>query len=136
MAGLPAALAALTPAEWASLKAGTQSRLEEKPTSIGERAERLYGEAYLHGGEWGRAQASLGDRLFKHPFSFVGADANPSLFAGEDAVLIRCRRGCVEVERTSADGPARGHLLWVLVFDGSAVRTVRRGRTQAAGRRA
>ena len=45
MAGLPAALAALTPAEWASLKAGTQSRLEEKPTSIGERAERLYGEA-------------------------------------------------------------------------------------------
>ena len=51
MAGLPAALAALTPAEWASLKAGTQSRLEEKPTSIGERAERLYGEAYLHGGE-------------------------------------------------------------------------------------
>ncbi len=59
MAGLPAALAALTPAEWARLKAGTQSRLEEKPTSIGERAERLYGEAYLHGGEWGRAQASL-----------------------------------------------------------------------------
>lgn len=59
MAGLPTALAALSPAEWASLKAGTRSRLEEKPNSIGERAERLFTEAYTYDSDWGRAQASL-----------------------------------------------------------------------------
>lgn len=59
IASLPAALAALSPAEWAGLKAGTRSRLEEKPTSIGERAERLFAEAYVYDGDWGRAQSSL-----------------------------------------------------------------------------
>jgi secreted Zn-dependent insulinase-like peptidase len=59
IAGLPAALAALGNAEWATLKAGVRSQLEEKPTSIAERADRLFNEAYLYGGEWGRAQASL-----------------------------------------------------------------------------
>lgn len=59
LAGLPAALAATSDADWATLKAGVRSQLEEKPTSIAERAERLFGEAYLFDGDWGRAQASL-----------------------------------------------------------------------------
>jgi insulysin len=59
IAGLPAALAAVSDAEWATLKAGVRSQLEEKPTSIAERAERLFNEAYVYDGEWGRAQASL-----------------------------------------------------------------------------
>lgn len=59
IAGLPAALAATSDAEWATLKAGVRSQLEEKPTSIGERAERLFSEAYNYDREWGRAKASL-----------------------------------------------------------------------------
>ena len=59
VATLPAALRALTPAEWTALKAGTRSRLEEKPTSIGQRAERLFADAYLNGGDWARTQDSL-----------------------------------------------------------------------------
>lgn len=59
VAGLPAALRALTPAEWDTLKAGTRSRLEEKPTSLAQRAERLFADAYLNGGDWARTQASL-----------------------------------------------------------------------------
>jgi insulysin len=59
LAGLPAALAAVGDAEWATLKAGVRSQLEEKPTSIAARAERLFNEAFLFDREWGRAQASL-----------------------------------------------------------------------------
>lgn len=62
MAGLPAALAALSADEWATLKAGTRSRLQEKPTGIGERAERLFVEAYTYGGDWGR-NASAAEAL-------------------------------------------------------------------------
>ncbi len=59
IAGLPAALAALSDSEWATLKAGVRSRLEEKPTSIGQRAERLFAEAYLFDGDWGRGPAAV-----------------------------------------------------------------------------
>lgn len=57
--GLPAALAALGDAEWTQLKAGVRSQLEQKPKSIGERAERLFGEAYLFDGDWGRNAGAL-----------------------------------------------------------------------------
>ena len=56
---LPAALAALGEAEWAQLKAGVRSQLEQKPKSIGERAERLFSEAYAYDGDWGRNAAAL-----------------------------------------------------------------------------
>ena len=59
IAGLPAALAALGPAQWQAAKAGARSRLEEKPTNLGERAERLFATAYNLGAEWGRTQDSL-----------------------------------------------------------------------------
>jgi insulysin len=59
MAGLPAALAAVSDAEWETLKAGARSQLAQQPKSISERAERMFGEAYVFANDWGRAQASL-----------------------------------------------------------------------------
>ena len=59
MAGLPAALHALSAADWTALKAGARSRLEQKPTNLAERADRLFADAYTFVGEWGRTQASL-----------------------------------------------------------------------------
>jgi secreted Zn-dependent insulinase-like peptidase len=77
LAGLPAALAAVGDAEWATLKAGVRSQLEEKPTSIAARAERLFNEAFLYDREWGRAQASLAalDALTKAEAAQMLADA-------------------------------------------------------------
>lgn len=57
--GLPAALAAVSDAEWAQLQAGVRSQLEQMPKSIGERAERLFLEAYVFEGDWGRNAAAL-----------------------------------------------------------------------------
>jgi secreted Zn-dependent insulinase-like peptidase len=57
--GLPAALAAVSDAEWAQLQAGVRSQLEQKPKSIGERAERLFLEAYVFEGDWARNAAAL-----------------------------------------------------------------------------
>ena len=59
IAGLPAALSALGEAEWTQLKAGVRSQLEQQPKSIGERAERLFTEAYIFGGDWGRNASAL-----------------------------------------------------------------------------
>jgi insulysin len=59
IAGLPAALGAVGDAEWETLKAGARSQLEQQPKSIAERAERMFGEAYVFNNDWGRAQASL-----------------------------------------------------------------------------
>ena len=59
IAGLPAALAALGDSDWTQLKAGVRSQLEQQPKSIGERAERLFTEAYSFGGDWGRNAAAL-----------------------------------------------------------------------------
>jgi len=59
IATLPAALAALNDADWATLKAGVRSRLDEKPTGIAERAERLFSAAYGFNGDWAREQATL-----------------------------------------------------------------------------
>jgi insulysin len=58
LVGLPSALAAVGDAEWETLKAGVRSQLEQQPKSIAERAERMFGEAYVFGNDWGRAQAS------------------------------------------------------------------------------
>jgi insulysin len=59
ISGLPAALAAVSDSDWAQLKAGVRSQLEQQPKSIGERAERLFGEAYSLDGDWGRNAAAL-----------------------------------------------------------------------------
>jgi insulysin len=59
IAGLPVALAALGDSDWAQLKAGARSLLEQQPKSIGERAERLFTEATSFGGDWGRNAAAL-----------------------------------------------------------------------------
>lgn len=59
IASLPAALAAVGDSDWTQLKAGARSQLEHQPKSIGERAERLFTEAYSFDGDWGRNAAAL-----------------------------------------------------------------------------
>jgi len=59
IATLPAALAKVTDAEWATLIAGARSQFEEKPKSIRDKAEIFFGRAYVFDGEWDRQQASL-----------------------------------------------------------------------------
>jgi insulysin len=59
IATLPAALAAVTDAEWATLGAGARSTLEEKPKSIGEKAGQFFTNAFVNDGEWDRRQAAL-----------------------------------------------------------------------------
>jgi insulysin len=90
LAGLPAALGAIGDAEWATLKAGVRSQLEEKPTSIAARADRLFNEAYHFDGEWGRAQASLAalDALTKAEAAQLLADAlDPAKARRRDVLL-------------------------------------------------
>jgi insulysin len=90
LATLPAALGTVGNAEWATLKAGVRSQLEEKPTSIAARAERLFNEAYLYDGEWGRAQASLAalDALTQAEAAQMLADALDPAKARQRNVLL------------------------------------------------
>ncbi len=59
IAEIPAKLAAATDEEWATLKAGARSQFEEKPKSMGEKAELFFGRAFLYDGEWNRQPAAL-----------------------------------------------------------------------------
>ncbi|MBP9912753.1 MAG: insulinase family protein [Opitutaceae bacterium] len=59
IATLPAALAAVTDAQWTTLIAGARSALEEKPKSIAEKAGQFFASAYVYDGEWDRRQAAL-----------------------------------------------------------------------------
>lgn len=67
IATLPAALAAVTDAQWATLIAGARSTLEEKPKSIGEKAGLFFANAFTYDGEWDRREATLAalDQLTK-----------------------------------------------------------------------
>ena len=59
IATLPATLQATTDAQWATLIAGARSNLEQKPKSIGEKAEVMFTSAYDFSGEWNRRQEAL-----------------------------------------------------------------------------
>ena len=59
IATLPAALAAVTDAQWTTLVAGARSTLEEKPKSIGDKAGQFFTDAFVNDGEWDRRQAAL-----------------------------------------------------------------------------
>ncbi len=59
IATLPAALAAVTDAQWATLIAGARSTFEEKPKSIEEKAGLFFANAFSYDGEWDRRQAAL-----------------------------------------------------------------------------
>ena len=59
MATLPDRLAQLGAAEWDTLRAGARAQLEEKPTSIAEKAARLFANAYDYDGNWERQSAAL-----------------------------------------------------------------------------
>ncbi len=65
IATLPDQLAALDAEAWQTLLAGARAQLEEKPTSIAEKAARLFRLGYDHGGDWDRRQDTLAalDRL-------------------------------------------------------------------------
>jgi insulysin len=59
IATIPATLAAIPDAQWATLVAGARSQFEEKPKNMRDKAEIFFGRAYTFGGEWDRQQASL-----------------------------------------------------------------------------
>lgn len=67
LATLPATLAALPDAQWATLVAGARSTLEQQPKSIAEKAEFFFNLAYTFDGEWERRQETLAalDKLTK-----------------------------------------------------------------------
>ncbi len=67
IATLPATLAALPDAQWATLVAGARSTLEEKPKSMGDKAAQFFSNAFVYDGEWDRRQSALAalDRLTK-----------------------------------------------------------------------
>ena len=55
----PAALAAVSDAQWATLIAGARSTLEQKPKSIAEKAEYFFNSAFTFERDWERRQAAL-----------------------------------------------------------------------------
>ncbi len=59
IATLPAALAAVDAAQWATLLAGARSLIEEKPKSIAEKADQFFTNAFSYDGEWDRRQSAL-----------------------------------------------------------------------------
>ena len=59
IATLPAALAASTDAQWATLVAGAQSTLAAKPKSMADKAEQFFASAFTFEGEWERRQTTL-----------------------------------------------------------------------------
>ncbi len=59
IATLPDQLAALDADAWATLVAGARSTLSEKPKSIAEKADRLFGRAYNYAGDWERQADTL-----------------------------------------------------------------------------
>lgn len=59
IATLPAALAAVTDAQWATLIAGARSTLSEKPKSISEKAALFFANAFNYDGDWDRREATL-----------------------------------------------------------------------------
>lgn len=67
IATLPAALAAVSDAQWATLVAGARSTLEEKPKSMSDKAALFFANAFVYDGEWDRRQSALAalDRLTK-----------------------------------------------------------------------
>jgi insulysin len=73
LATLPAALAALPDAQWATLVAGARSTLEQQPKSIAEKTEVFFSNAYTFDGEWERRQETLAalDKLTKAEASAI-----------------------------------------------------------------
>lgn len=59
IATLPTTLQATTDAQWSTLVAGARSNLEQKPKSIGDKAEIMFASAFEFDGEWDRRQAAL-----------------------------------------------------------------------------
>ena len=59
IATLPASMAKIGDDEWATLVAGVRANLEQKPKSIGEKADLLAALAYDYDGEWTRRQSAL-----------------------------------------------------------------------------
>ena len=90
IANLPAELRALGDAEWAALKAGARSRLEEKPTSIGARAERLFATAYDFRGDWDRTRSTLAalDAVTREDAATMLADALSPASARRRVVML------------------------------------------------
>ena len=59
IATLPAALAAIDQATWATLVAGVRANLEEKPKNMQEKAEQFFANAFINDRDWDRRQATL-----------------------------------------------------------------------------
>ncbi len=59
IATLPAALAAITDAQWTTLVAGARATLATKPKNMADKAEEFFGSAYTYDGEWERRAAAL-----------------------------------------------------------------------------
>lgn len=59
IATLPASMAKISDAEWATLVAGVRANLEQKSKSVSEKADLLFSWAYDFDGEWGRRQEAL-----------------------------------------------------------------------------
>jgi insulysin len=67
IATFPAALDAVSDAQWNTLVAGARSTLEQKPKSIAEKAENFFAAAFTFDRDWDRRQAALDalDKLTK-----------------------------------------------------------------------
>ena len=59
IATLPAALAAATDEQWATLVAGAKSTLSAKPKNMADKAEQFFASAFTFDGEWERRQNTL-----------------------------------------------------------------------------
>ena len=59
LATFPAALAAVSPAEWATLLTGARATLGQRPKSLPEKAEQFFESAFVFDGEWDRRQSAL-----------------------------------------------------------------------------
>jgi insulysin len=67
MTTLPATMAAMPDAQWATLVAGARSTLEQQPKSIAEKSDLFFSYAYTFDREWERRQETLAalDKLTK-----------------------------------------------------------------------
>jgi len=90
IATLPAALAAISDADWKTLIAGARSQIEEKPKGIADKAEAFFARAFNYEQDWQRQQATLAalDQLTKQQAAALLTTALSSESARRRTVLL------------------------------------------------
>lgn len=110
IATLPAALVAISDADWKTLLAGARSQIEEKPKGIADKAEAFFARAFNYDQDWQRQQATLAalDQLTKQKAAALLTTALSTDSARRRTVLLASKAHAAKepVQPTFADRSA------------------------------